>query len=154
MASEFQLGEHTYRAERMPAKQQFHLSLHLAPLISAIVGSGQIKAAKPVAEGEAPAAPDPEQAAKVTAAIFSALGDLPEAKADAIMFGLLRHAKRKIPGGLGWAEVVVGNELNHVDITVVDMFAIAKHVFIENMADFMPALRRILPAGILTQSAP
>ena len=154
MASEFQIGEHTYRAERMSAKQQFHLSLHLAPLISAILSSGQIKAAKPVAEGEPPAAPDPEQAGKVSAAIFNALGDLPEAKADAIMFGLLRHAKRKMPGGLGWAEVAVGNELNHVDITIVDMFAIARHVFAENMSDFMPALRRILPAGILTQSAP
>lgn len=153
MSTEFQVGANTYRAERMPAKQQFHLSLQLAPLISAIMASGQIKAPKPVPEGEAPPPPDPEQALKVAGAVFGALGDLPEAKADAIMFGLLRNAKRKIPGGLGWSEVAVGSELNHIDITVIDMFAIAKGVFMENLSDFMPALRRILPAGILTQSA-
>jgi len=140
---EFTLGEHTYRADRIPAKQQFHMSLHLAPLIAAVVGSGAV-----TAKGT-----DSEHAARVSGAIFDALGNLPEDKADAIMFGLLRHAKRKVPGGLGWAEVAVGNELNHTDITVVDMFAIAKQVFTANMSDFMPALRRILPAGLLKQSA-
>lgn len=142
MATEFQVGEQTYTAARIPAKQQFHLSLLLAPLISAIVSGGAFKAT-----GD-------DQAARAAAAIFGALGDLPEAKADAIMFGLLRHAKRKIPGGMGWSDVVVGTELNHMDIGLLDMYAIAGQVFKENLSDFMPALRRILPAGILTQSAP
>lgn len=150
---EFQIGEYTYRAGRIPAKEQFHLSLHLAPLISAIMASGQIKAPAPVKEGEAPPPADPEQALKVAGAVLNALGDLPVAKADAIMFGLLKHAKRKMPGGLGWADVVVGTELNHIDIGVLDMFTIARQVFTENLSDFMPALRRILPAGSLSQSA-
>lgn len=149
---EFDVNGAHYRADRMSAEAAFDLTLDLAPLLAGLAASGALKAASEQTDKAA-------QFEAVAAAIMGAVGDLPKPKARAIMYGLLLTCKRRIEGGLGWADVAVESSpgtfrLMHADITVLDMFLIAKEAFAVNLSAFTPALSRILPAGALSQSAP
>jgi hypothetical protein len=126
---DFTVGEHQYHAERIPALQQFHIMRRLAPFIGQVVpvvgaikGKGAdagMEAVKPLAD---------------------ALASMSDADANYVLFGLLRFAKRAVPGGLGAVAVVVGEQLNHQDITMLQMLQIAWQVLRVNMADFTAAL--------------
>lgn len=126
---DFPVGEHQYHAERIPALQQFHIMRRLAPcigqvvpVIGAIKGKGAdagMEAVKPLAD---------------------ALAGMSDADANYVLFGLLRHAKRAVPGALGASAVAIGEQMNHADITMLQMLQIAWQVLRVNMADFMAAL--------------
>lgn len=126
---EFKVGEHNYRAERIPALQQFHIVRRLAPFIGEVApvvnqlkGRGAdagIEAVKPLGE---------------------ALARMTDEDANYVLFGLMRHAKREMGNGLGWAEVAVGVTMNHMDITMLQMLQISWGVLRFNLSDFMGAL--------------
>lgn len=149
---EFQVNGKTYRAERLSAEAAFDLTLDLAPLLAGLVTGGALKAAADQTDKAA-------QFEAVAAAIMGAVGDLPKPKARAVMYGLLMATRRRMDNGVGWSNVAIEAspgvyKLMHEDISVVDMFLLAKHAFQVNLSSFTPALSRILPAGLQAQSAP
>jgi hypothetical protein len=127
---EFQVKGITYSAGRVPALQQFHITRRIAPLIGELASMGD------ALKGDGAALVKP---------LAEVLARMSDADADYVLFGLLRHAKRQIPGGLGWSDVVVGTAINHLDISMPDMLQIAWGVLKHNMADFTAAL----PSGLL-----
>lgn len=150
--AEFQLGENTYRADRMGVDESLDITLDLAPLLAGLLQSGTLKAASAETDKA-------QQFEAVAAAVLGAVGNLQKDKAKAIIYGLARHVHRKIPQGLGWTDVVIEASpgvfrLMHADINMLDLFVLAKHSFMVNLSAFTPALSRILPAGTLPQSAP
>lgn len=139
---EFTVGEHTYRAERIPARQQFHLVRRLAPFI------GEVAPVLAALKGRAD-----DVGVEAVKPLGQALAKMTDEECDYVVFGLLRASKRRIEGGLGWAEVAVGTQLNHSDITMLQMLQIAWGVLRHNLADFMAALPSDLVDKIKTSAA-
>lgn len=139
---DFTIGEHHYQAERVPALQQFHITRRLAPLVGQVVPV--LNALKDKGAESGMAAIEP---------MAAALATMSDADANYVLFGLLRYAKRVMPGGLGLAPVVVGEQINHMDITMLQMVQIAWQVLRYNMADFMAALPSDLRDKLKTTGA-
>lgn len=132
--STFTVREQTYKAGRIPAVKQFHILRRIAPVVSGL---------KPDMASNPEAAFGP---------LADVLAGMPDEQADYILFGLLEHAQRQMPEGMGFAPVVINRVINHIDITMPDMMLIAWHVLRENMGDFLAALPQILPSADRPQS--
>ena len=131
---EFEIGGHTYRANRMDARSQFHITRRLAPVFGELA---------PAMKGGAMDAIAP---------LANAIAKLSDADADYILFGLLRSVSRKQPQGLGWAPVAVGDVIMFDDITMPQMIQIAWRALAYNLQDFFAGLPSGSSAGRQKQS--
>lgn len=121
---EFELEGHTYRANKIDARSQFHIVRRLAPVIGELVpalkgGKGELDALPPLA---------------------NAISKLSDADADYCLFGLLKALSRKQPQGTGWGPVTTGEQLMYDDITMPQMLQLAWRAFSHNMSGFFAAL--------------
>jgi hypothetical protein len=139
---EFVIDGKTYRAERLDAKKQFHISRRLAPVLGVAIPALQ------AIKGEN----DEQRGLAALAPLADALSGMSDADADYVLFGLLAGAKRQMAGGTGWTAVVVGEQINHMDIGMPQMLQIAWAVARHNFADFMGALSQFSPGATLKQN--
>lgn len=120
---EFELAGQTYRADKLNAREQFHIVRRLAPVIGhaapSIQGGDGIEALPPLAD---------------------AIGALSDENADYVLFGLLKCVQRKQQQGLGWAPVCTGTSLMYDDITMPTMLQLAWKALQHNMGGFFDAL--------------
>jgi hypothetical protein len=121
---EFELDSHTYRANKIDARSQFHIVRRLAPVIGELIpalqgGKGGTDALPPLA---------------------NAIAKLSDADADYCLFGLLKAISRKQPQGTGWGPVTTGEQLMYDDITMPQMLQLAWKAFAHNMSGFFAAL--------------
>lgn len=137
---------YTYQPMRISAREQFHLARKLAPalavILPALVPAKFAEGTDPTVRGLAALEP-----------VGRALAALPDADADAILFGLLNSTQRQAVGG-GWAAVVAGSverwDLQFQDITMPDMLQIAWLTLQHNLAGFTDAL----PSGLIDKLKP
>lgn len=131
---EFDIEGHTYRANKMPAREQFHITRRLLPVISALAGSKQDESI-------------------MLDQLVSAIGKMSDTEADYVLFGILKHVERKVGQGMGWSKVSTETALMYDDITMPAMMQIAFRCFKHNMGGFMDALPQVLPGAPQKQNA-
>lgn len=121
---EFELEGHTYRANKIDARSQFHIVRRLAPVI------GELAPAMQKGKGGLDALPP----------LANAIAKLSDNDADYCLFGLLKAISRKQPQGTGWAPVSTGELLMYDDITMPTMLQLAWKALSHNMQGFFAAL--------------
>lgn len=110
----------TYRIGKIPARDQFHLARKLAPMIGSMIGE----------KGEHALLP-----------FFKAIGEMTEADADFLLFGLLKVVTKKLDNGLGWAPLTNGTFVMYGDLGLDTITQIAWESFNHNFASFLAGLR-------------
>jgi Phage tail assembly chaperone protein, TAC len=146
---EFKIGEHTYRANKLNARQQFHVGRRIAPLI------GQMFAVGPVISGIAAARRATEEeggenlddaldTARATEAMLvpftKALAGLSDADCDYVLDRCLGVVQR-LSGANGagaWGDVfnARANRIQYEDIDLMQMMQITAEVLMDNLGGF------------------
>lgn len=125
---EFEVRGVRYRSVPLSAMQQVHLSVRLAPVLTALRGA----AAKASNEGPM---------AMLDAAIVS-LNDLPPERLEAIVAQCMNTVQRQKPGDTGWAKAwnQTTNEPMFSDISGTELLAITAQVAMAEVGPFWEGL--------------
>jgi hypothetical protein len=146
---EFEHGGHKYRANKLSAKRQFHVSRRLAPLLFGLMKSGALSgSAVPVGldvqvdatVGDAPNA----LSGDVLEALGSALATMSDTDADYVVDSCLAVVVRQQPGG-GWAQLMSGEKLMFEDLDMAGMLTITWQVVQDSLSGFFGTLPQGLP---------
>ena len=123
---EFQVGTHTYLAQKMNAKQQFHVARRVLPLLAS-AGNGESVMDKLRGAAEA-------------------LSEISDKDADYVIDHCLAVVKRKMAEGRGWAPIwsTGADKLMFEDISMMEMLQITGEVLAFNLGNFSDAL----PEGV------
>ncbi|MBJ9593232.1 hypothetical protein I5745_22340 [Burkholderia seminalis] len=164
MANEFQLGGHTYQIGRLNARQQFHVSRRIAPLIPPMVpallklyselerardatGAAAVTAivgGAPAAEALAASKRDvvalAESVAPVLQPLTDALATLKDDDADYVLDACLSVVERKHMNG--WAKVWSAQHRTTMfdDIGLEVMLPLVVRVIVANLGNFIGGL--------------
>lgn len=134
---EFEVKGQAYRAGRLDAKRQFHVTRRLAPLLAAAGGSlEQIKT-------------DPFS---LFAPLAQGIASLPDADADFVIDTCLGVVQRK--QGKSWAPVTSPGGLMFEDIGMAEMLQIVGKVLAENLGGFFGDLLGLASAVPASDSSP
>lgn len=117
---EFQVGDHTYVAGKMNAKQQFHVARRILPVLA---GAGK----------------DGDVMDKIRGAAY-ALSEASDADADYVIDHCLAVVKRKMENGKGYTQIISAGRLMFEDMTMLEMLQIAGEVLVFNLGNFSDAL--------------
>lgn len=126
--NEFEIGGHTYKARKMDAMTQLHVTRRLSPLI------GAFKDALPKREeGQGLSLMDVQ-----IAPLASALSGMPDDVVDYVISNTLSLVQRKMDGDRGWAPVwtPVAKRPMFDDIGMIDMLSICIRVVLDNIGPF------------------
>jgi hypothetical protein len=135
---EFEIKSQTYRAGKLSAFQQFHVSRRLAPLLASLGGSLDEMRADPLS---------------LFAPIAQGIASLPDADADFVLNTCLGTVQRA--QGQAWARVMApGGGLMFEDIGMPEMLQIVGRVLMENFADFFADLPGFAPGNPASDSSP
>ncbi len=128
--AEFEVGDHTYKNEKLSAMDQLDLMLDLSPLLVSVKDLLMAKS-----ESESPDAHKLEVAARIATAIAA----MPRHKTHELIAACLGSCQRQMPNGNGWAKV--WNEPAHrpmfVDIGLTEIGGIVMAVLQDNFANFL-----------------
>lgn len=152
---EFEHNGQAYRAGKLDAKKQFHVSRRLAPfLVDAISGLDQEDLLAMVEGAQAAGQKDQSNAKKPKAKesdglawlapLASTLADMPDEPLDYILNACLAVTARKQVGG-GWAKVQGPGGLMFEDIDMAGMLTITFNVLKHNLSGFFVGLPQGLP---------
>lgn len=148
---EFKHGQHTYRAGKLPAMTQLHVTRRLAPFLSALMGAlpgGQAQALLKAAKETAPAA-EADAAQLGMAAmgpLLDAVGSMPDEQVDYVIKACLSVVERKDASG-GWAQVMSSGGLMFEDLDMVALLSITRHVLQRDLAGFFGGGLQAFTAG-------
>jgi hypothetical protein len=128
--TEFTIGAHHYRADRLNARQQFDVARRLSYVLTTLG-----------AEKSPEFKPTPENFARI---ILVTSGMIPQSDMDAALNICLGAVKRKLHGDLGWGPIVASNgALIHDDIDMATMLELVWHIVsAHRMVDFLSASAR------------
>lgn len=128
---EFDHKGQTYRAGKLDAMRQFHVTRRLAPLLPDLAKAG----ITPGATGDVTAILEP---------LAKAVAAMPDADAEYVLNTCLSVVERKQAAG-GWAKVMTGGQLMFEDIDMAAMLVVAWEVLRHNLSGFFAGLPQGLP---------
>jgi hypothetical protein len=142
--SEFRIGEHTYRTRaKLDARQQFHISRRLMPLIMEVLSKRAVlEAALPMPDGQtlSAQATDLRMLEAVLQVIAPVLAKLPDDECDYVLDRCLAVVQR-LQGANGtqvWSDIfnARSKQLMFADIGMPEMMQMAREVIQENLTGF------------------
>lgn len=149
MTLEFTVGGHTYRAGKLDARRQFHVTRRLAPLLAEFMTPDVAAALKGPGQGADAAIPEAQLAGMMTA-VAERLGDLPDESLDYVINHCLLVVERQQATG-GWARVMLsGERLMFEDLDMRGLLEITWKVLQDSLAGFFDGLRPGLSGGART----
>ena len=146
---EFKVGEHTYRAGKLNARQQFHVGRRISPLIGQMfavgpVISGIAAARRAMEDGDNVSEDDAEDTVRATEAMLvpftRALAALSDADCDYVLDRCLGVVQRLTGtnGAGAWGDVfnARANRIMFEDIDLMQMMQITAEVLMDNLGGF------------------
>lgn len=152
MTLEFTVSGHTYRAGKLDAKRQFHVTRRLAPLLSEFLTPDVIKALRKADKNiDAAIETLPESLlGEILTKVAEKIGDLKDEPLDYVLNNCLAAVERQQAGG-GWAQVMArGDRLMFEDLEMKDMLTITWEVLRHNLSGFFGGLPRSSPGEART----
>lgn len=156
---EFKHGPHTYRAGKLPAMTQLHVTRRLAPFLSSLMGAvskgelaAMLKGNKEKGnkeEGSKAEGSKADVAALGVAAmgpLLDAVGSMPDEQVEYVINTCLSVVERKQATG-GWAPAMSGGQLQFEDIDMTGLLAITRNVLQRDLAGFFGASLQAFAAG-------
>ena len=140
---EFDIGGVSYRADRLDAFKQLHLTRKLAPMVPKLVPildrlQKAFKAGKGVAD-------DLSEFAEAAGPFADAFAALPDENVDYIVKTCLSVVRRQ--QGATWSPIMLGDALMFSDLDIGQMIPIVFRVIRENLGNFMQGLLANAPAA-------
>lgn len=150
---EFTHGQHTYRADKLPAMTQLHVTRRLAPFLSAIMGSmptdqtqALLKAAKETGHKPGDKTDAGQLGMAAMGPLLDAVASMPDEQVDYVINACLSVVERKQASG-GWARVMSDGGIMFNDLDMVGLLAITGHVLQRDLAGFFGGGLRAFAAG-------
>lgn len=146
-------GEATYEIGKLNAKQQFHASKRVAPLIGVLGDVWPDISAMAAAEEKGDEATYSEQDVfRVVGKLAEGIAAIPEKDADAVIDICLSAVRRSNKGGTGFSPVLASNgALMFQDMDMPEMLFLVWQVLQRNMGNFTSAFR--LPSKLEAEVA-
>jgi hypothetical protein len=142
MSIEFEVGGHTYRANKLAAKKQFHVTRRLSPLLVGLIDSGVLANLRREAAKGAEAEPGKlldnltdKDLGGMLGGVLANLASLPEPDVDYIIDACLAVTERRQDSG-GWARLMTGDLLQFQDLDMPAMLKIVWEVLRLNLSGF------------------
>lgn len=151
---EFKHGPHTYRAGKLPAMTQLHVTRRLAPFLSSLMGAmpkGEVAAMLKgnKEEGSKAEGSKTDVAALGVAAmgpLLDAVGSMPDEQVEYVINACLSVVERKQATG-GWAPAMSDGQLQFEDIDMTGLLAITRNVLQRDLAGFFGDSLQAFAAG-------
>lgn len=146
MTKEFVVNSARYRAGRIPAMQQFHISRRLAGLLE---GLEDILGLIPAIKGGG--AVDDAALLKLAGPLGKALAALPDEDAEYVINTCLNEAERRADSGT-WHKVRNAGTLQY-QLSLAEMMQVVFRVLEYNFANFFAVLRQVSPVPEMPPAA-